>query len=96
MKLDEIIERLYSLANPEKVIFKEKKFGITTKNSLGIYHADLNALAKEIGKDSELAIQLFETEIYEARILSGKIFKPKDLTKELAEKWVKVFDNWEI
>ncbi len=96
MKLEEIVERLHSLANPEKVLFKEKKFGIVTKNSLGIYHADLNALAKKLGKNSELAIELFDTEIYEARILCSKIFRPKDLTKPFAEKCVKAFDNWEI
>jgi 3-methyladenine DNA glycosylase AlkD len=96
MNNDEIIDRLHKLANPEKVIFKERKFGVITKNSLGIYHSDLSQLAKETGKNSELALQLFNSDIYEARLLCSKIFKPIDLTEELAEKWVKTFDNWEI
>jgi 3-methyladenine DNA glycosylase AlkD len=88
--------RLYALQNPEKVIFKEKKFGIVSNNSLGIYHAELKKIAKDIGKDNELALKLFDSGIYEARLLCSKIFKPKDVTVELMEKWVKAFENWEV
>lgn len=94
--LAQVIERLKALANPDKVLFKEKKFGIISANALGIYHKDLKALAKEIGTDNDLAIALFDTGIYEARILCSKIFKSEDLTEELLEKWVASFENWEI
>lgn len=96
MAYSEIIERLYELKDPEKVVFKEKKFGVLSNNSLGIYHKDLKIIAKEIGQDNELALQLFDSGIYEARLLCSKIFKPKDLTEPLMEKWVKTFENWEI
>ena len=96
MTYKEIMGRLYALQNPEKVIFKEKKFGVISNNSLGIYHSELKKIAKEIGKDNELALQLFDSGIYEARILCSKIFKPKDVTVDLMEKWVKTFENWEV
>ena len=96
MRTQKILQKLKVLADPEKVIFKEKKFGITAKNSLGIYQKDINLLAKAIGKDSALAQELFDTGVYEARLLCSKIFKPKELTEELMEKWVATFDNWEI
>lgn len=96
MTYKEIMGRLYALQNPEKVIFKEKKFGVISNNSLGIYHSELKKIAKEIGKDIELALQLFDSGIYEARILCSKIFKPKDVTVDLMEKWVKTFENWEV
>ncbi len=96
MTFDEVIARLQSLANPEKVVLKEKKFGIISNNPLGVYHKDLKILAKEIGRDNELAIQLFDSGIYEARLLCSKLFKPKDVTEELMEKWVATFENWEI
>jgi len=92
----ETIACLYALQNPEKVVFKEKKFGIISNNSLGIYHSELKRIAKDIGKDNELALQLFDSGIYEGRILCSKIFKPKDITEELMEKWVKTFENWEV
>jgi 3-methyladenine DNA glycosylase AlkD len=96
MRLEEVIERLETLANPQKVLLKREKFGISADNSLGIYHNDLKLIAKELGHNNELAIQLFETGIYEARILCSKMFKPADITEELIEIWVGTFENWEI
>jgi len=96
MTYNEIIQYLYDLKDSGKVIFKEKKFGIVSNNSLGIYHKDLKVIAKEIGQDNELALQLFDSGIYEARLLCSKLFKPKDVTEDLMEKWVKTFENWEI
>lgn len=96
MTYKKVIERLYKMQNPEKVLFKEKKFGIVSNNSLGIYHSELKIIAKEIGQDNELALQLFDSGIYEARLLCSKLFKPKDITESLMEKWVKTFKNWEI
>ena len=92
----QIIKKLKALANPDKIVLKEKKFGIVSTNALGIYHKDLKTLAKEIGMNSDLAIALFDTGIYEARILCSKIFKKEDLTNDLLEKWVTSFENWEI
>lgn len=96
MTYNETIECLYSLQDAEKVIFKTKKFGIISNNSLGIYHKELKMIAKEIGHDNELALKLFDSEIYEGRLLCSKVFKPKDVTEALMEKWVKTFENWEI
>lgn len=96
MKLANVLEKLNSLANPEKISFKQKKFGISAKNSLGIYHKDLKILVKEIGYNNQLAIELFNTDIYEARILCSKIYNPKDITEDLMNRWVSTFENWEI
>ncbi len=96
MTLEEVLKRLKSLADPEKISYKEKKFGVHSSNALGIYMKELNALAKEIGKDELLAVQLFDSGIYEAKILCSKIFRPKHLSEQLAEKWILHFENWEI
>ncbi len=93
---NQVIARLKALANPDKVALKKKKFGIISTNALGIYHKDLKILAKEIGMDSDLAMDLFDTDIYEARILCSNLFKLEDLTEEILEKWVTSFENWEI
>lgn len=96
MTSQQILTQLRQLADPEKAAYKEKKFGIKTSNTLGVYLKDLNALARTIGKDEKLALQLFDSDIHEAKILCSKIFPPKKLTEELMEKWVVTFDNWEI
>jgi len=96
MTYDNVIQKLHDLSNPDKIILKEKKFAIVANNSLGIYHKDLKDLAKQIGKNNELALQLFDSNIYEARILCSKIYRPEDLTEKLMQRWVGTFENWEI
>lgn len=93
---DQIVARLESLADDDVILQKEKKFGIKGTNMLGIYHRDLNALVKEIGKNSTLALALYDSGIYEARLLTAKIFNPKDLTTSHMEEWITIFNNWEI
>jgi 3-methyladenine DNA glycosylase AlkD len=96
MTLKQIISELKKLGDKDKVILKEKKFGIIANNSLGIYHNDLKELAKQIDKDNQLAIKLFDSGIYEARILCSKLYNINDLTESLMEKWATTFENWEI
>lgn len=96
MTFKQIISELKKLGDNDKVLFKEKKFAIVANNSLGIYHNDLKVLAKQINKDKQLAVQLFDSGIYEARILCSKLYNVNDLTEELMEKWVVTFENWEI
>ena len=95
METAAVIDRLKQMGDASKVAFKEQKFNIVSEKSLGIYMADLRLLAKELPKDAILAMELFDTEIYEARLLCSKIFPVKETTNELTEKWVKVFHNWE-
>lgn len=96
MTTEQVIGRLHELADPEKVAFKAKKFGIVSHNPIGVYHKDLKELAKEIGRDNELALALFDSDIYEARLLCSKMYSAKDITPQLMEKWVVTFENWEI
>lgn len=100
MNYQEIIAELNRLADKDKVQFKQKKFGVVANNSLGVYHKDLKELAKKCGRKSSendaLAIQLFDSGIYEGRLLCSKLYNPKNVTEQLAEKWVSTFENWEI
>ena len=96
MNFKEVVIKLEDLADINKVYLKENKFGIISNNSLGIYHKDLKELAKKIGKNNQIALELFDSGIYEARILCSKIYNPNDISEELMEKWVRTFENWEI
>ena len=60
MTFKQIISELKKLGDKDKIVLKEKKFGIIANNSLGIYHNDLKELAKLIDKDNQLAIKLFD------------------------------------
>ncbi len=96
MQLNEILNKLKLISNPEIMEFKAKKFGIISENSWGVYQKDLSILAKKIGKNTELGIQLYDTGIYDAQLLCAKICKSKEITEELMDKWSKHFDTWEI
>ena len=96
MTAKQIISLLRKQGDPQKILIKKAKFGIVSKNALGIYHKDLKELSKTLPKEDELAIQLFDTGIYEARLLCSKIFEPNNLTEQLMDKWTSTFENWEI
>ncbi len=96
MTTDEIIDLLKEQADPNKIVFKQTKFGVISNNALGIYHKELKALAKQIPKNDKIAIELFDSNIYEAKLLCSKIFNPENLTESLMDKWTRTFENWEI
>jgi len=91
-----VIQRLKQIGDYAIAERKSKDFGITITNALGIYQKDLNQLVKEIGKNSSLAIELIDSEIYEARLLAAKLFRHQDLTESQMDEWVKFFDTWEM
>ncbi|MFH1199825.1 MAG: DNA alkylation repair protein [Candidatus Micrarchaeota archaeon] len=71
------------------------RFGISTKNTLGVSVPVLRSMAMEIGKDHELALQLWKTGIHEARLLAGFIDDPAKVTEAQMESWAADFDSWD-
>ncbi len=91
-----ILTTLYSKANPKNVEGMAR-YGITgTNNVLGVSSKFLFSLAKSIGTNQELALELWQTGIYDARILVALIADPKHMKKSTMNLWVKDFDNWAI
>jgi len=70
------------------------RYGIVSQCVLGIPMPTIKALAKELGKDHDLAEELWQSGIYEARILAAMVDDPKKVTREQMERWVLDFDNW--
>ena len=95
MNCQEVIARLKALGNPVNVAGMAR-FGINSENTLGISVATLRGIAKEIGKDHQLALDLWDSGIHEARILAVLIDNPKLVTEEQLEVWVRDFDSWDV
>jgi 3-methyladenine DNA glycosylase AlkD len=72
------------------------RYGMVTENRLGVSVPDMRRLAKELGKDHELALQLWKTGVQEARILAALIDEPHAVTEEQMEEWVKDFNSWDV
>lgn len=105
MNYKTIISRLKSKKNP-KNIAGMARFGISAKNTLGVNIPVIRKMAKEIGKDPSfakttagrhnLALELWDSGIHEARILAALIDDPALVTNAQMEKWVKDIDSWDI
>jgi len=90
-----VLNRLRSLADADTVKGMAS-FGINTKNALGVSMTAIRKLAGEIGREHELAIQLWRTGIHEARILAALVDDPGQVTEDQMERWVKDFDSWDV
>ena len=72
MICDEVMVRLESMSSLESVAGMGR-FGIETTRALGISVPKLRALAKEIGKDHDLALTLWDTGVHEVRELAAMV-----------------------
>ncbi len=73
-----------------------QRFGITATNALGVSKANIQRLAKELGKSHELALALWETDCYEARMLTSLVDEPARVTSAQMDRWCRAFDNWAL
>jgi 3-methyladenine DNA glycosylase AlkD len=55
---------------------------------------DIKALGKTLGRNHELAAALWDTGVYEARMLTSFVADPEQLTPAQMDRWCKDFDNW--
>ncbi|MBW2617968.1 MAG: DNA alkylation repair protein [Deltaproteobacteria bacterium] len=94
MNLDEVMKRLRGLADPASVAGMAG-YGIVGQ-VLGVKIPQMRRLAKEIGRDRDLAAQLWAEGFRETRIVASMIDDPKALTEEQMEEWAAGFDSWEV
>ena len=73
-----------------------ERYGIVARNVVGVSVGDLRELGKKLGRRHDLALALWKTDVYEARMLTPFIADPARVTPALMDKWVKDFDNWAI
>jgi len=72
------------------------RYGIHTDHALGVSMADLQRLARELGRHHELAAALWSSGIYEARLLAALVDEPERVTAAQMDRWCRDFDNWGI
>ena len=91
----DVLDKLQSKARPEQ-LKGMAKYGMTVEQRLGVSVPDMRKLAKEIGRDHKLALDLWRTGIAEARIVAALVGDPDKLTEEQMEDWVKVINSWDV
>ena len=72
------------------------RYGIVAQKVFGVSMTTMKALAKKLGRDHELALALWDTGWYEARILTSFVDDPRLVTAAQMDRWARDFDNWAI
>ncbi len=91
----DVLDKLRSKARPDQLAGMAK-YGMAVERRLGVSVPDMRKLAKEIGRDHKLALELWKTGIAEARMVAAMIDDPDKLTEEQMEDWVKDINSWDV
>jgi len=93
--LKEILERLQEKARTDQ-LEGMARFGIRGEKRLGVSIPDLRRLAREVGKNHELALKLWTSGFEDARILASMVEVPEQVSEEQMEDWVKDLGSWDV
>jgi len=93
--IDFILSELQSISEPE-YLKKMAHFGIDISKAYGIRVPNIRKLAKQIGKNQELSLQLWKTGFHEARLLATFIGDYKLVTELQINQWTKDFTSWDM
>jgi 3-methyladenine DNA glycosylase AlkD len=91
----QILQLLKAKANPSN-LEGMARFGIAVDKRLGISVPVMRQIAKQVGKDHQLALKLWRTGYAEARIVASMVAVPEELTDEQTESWVKGINSWDV
>jgi 3-methyladenine DNA glycosylase AlkD len=72
------------------------RYGIPSSRAFGVSMSNIQALAKRLGRNHELATALWDTEWYEARLLATYVDEPAAVTAAQMDRWCRGFDNWAV
>ena len=91
----DVLDKLQSKARPEQ-LQGMAKYGMAVEQRLGVSVPDMRKLAKEIGRDHKLALDLWRTGIAEAKIVAAMVGEPDKLTEKQMEDWVTGINSWDV
>jgi len=72
------------------------RYGIPSDHALGVTMSDIKTLGRELGRNHRLAAALWDTGVYEARMLASFIDDPGQVTPAQMDRWCGDFDNWAL
>lgn len=94
-----VTETLIRISDKKIELSDERRhlFGMEGLRVLDIPHERLLALAEEIGMPNQpLAVALWESDLYEAKILSCILTDPAALTEQIADEWMSSVTSWVV
>lgn len=95
MECGQAIEALRTMAD-EKHKANVVRMGIPEHCSIGVSTGDIRKMAKTIGKSNELAYELWQTGLHEAKLLAVLLFDKKQMTFSAAGKLMDDVISWDL
>jgi len=92
---EDILKKLKQEANPAN-LEGMSRYGINVEKRLGTTIPLLRKTAKELGKNHQLALELWASGYADARILAAMVDEPALLTEQQMENWVRDFNSWDV
>ena len=72
------------------------RYAIPSDKAFGVMVGQIRELAKRLGRNHELALALWDSGWYEARMLATFVDEPDRVTPAQMDRWCRDFDNWAI
>ena len=72
------------------------RYAIPNDHALGVKMGDIQKLGKILGRDHALALALWKTGVYEARMLCAYVDEPAKVTRAQMHAQARDFDNWAV
>jgi 3-methyladenine DNA glycosylase AlkD len=95
LRASAVLDRIAPLGS-EEARAGMARYGIRTEDAFGVSIYELRKVAKELGRDHELALALWATGNHEARLLASMVDDPAQVTERQMEEWVAEFDSWDV
>lgn len=72
------------------------RYNIHAPRAYGVSVGTIQQLARRLGRDHDLALALWDTGWYEARLLTAYVDEPGRVTARQMDRWARDFDNWGV
>ena len=93
--VEDVLARLRALADPTRLAGMAR-YGIGTDAAYGVTVTELRGVARELGRNHDLATALWDSGVHEARILASLVDDPTLADDAQFERWAAGFASWDL
>jgi len=72
------------------------RYAIPNEHALGVRMGDIQKLGRQLGRDHGLALELWKTGVYEARMLCAYVDEPDKVSPAQMDSQARDFDDWAV
>lgn len=94
-RLDQALALLRAEARPDQ-LQAMAGFGLSGEGRLGLSVPTMRALGKQLGRDHDLALALWDTGIPDAQIVASLVADPQAMTQAQMDHWTQGMPAWDV